>query len=461
MSANYNNSLFIFRRDLRLDDNYALLAALEQSKFVIPIFIFDPRQISKTNQYRSMNCMQFMIESLQDLKKQLKKKNAHLYLFYGVAEKIIENLINEIPIDAVFINKDYTPFSLKRDEAIEKVCISSHINFHAMHDALLINPDEIKTGNGTPYTIFTPFFKKCMKELDINKPQQNNCKNFYTKKIDLAKKTTIYSKIVKVKNKDIFCHGGRTNGLKILKNIKKFKDYAKTHDFPSKSTTGLSPHHKFGTISIRESYHVIVKNLGASHLLIRQLYWRDFFTYVAYHSPFVFGQPYYEKYKNLWWENNKEKFRFWCQGKTGFPIIDAGMRQLNKTGFMHNRVRLIVSSFLIKDLHIDWQWGEKYFAQHLIDYDPALNNGNWQWSASTGCDAQPYFRIFNPWTQQKKFDPHCEYIKKWVPELKKIEPRVIHSWFNQKKEIKNYTVPIINHNNEAKYAKEIYKSCQK
>lgn len=193
-------------------------------------------------------------------------------------------------------------------------------------------------------------------------------------------------------------------------------------------------------------------------MLIQQLFWRDFFTHVAYNSPYVFGEAFQQRFNNLNWSKSKKNFEAWCEGKTGFPIVDAGMRQMNKTGFMHNRPRMIVASFLTKDLHLNWLWGEKYFAQQLEDYDPCVNNGNWQWSASTGCDAQPYFRIFNPWTQQKKFDSDCTYIKEWVPELKNIDPKIIHSWHKESSpKIKGYPRPIVDHSEEQKLAKKFYK----
>jgi len=229
--------------------------------------------------------------------------------------------------------------------------------------------------------------------------------------------------------------------------------YAATKDIPALSTSNLSAHLKFGTLSIRETYHAIKKILGPTHLLLRQLYWRDFFTHVAYYSPFVFGHAFHEKYDQLIWEHDDKKFQRWCTGTTGFPIVDAGMRQLTTTGFMHNRVRMIAASFLTKDLHIDWRWGEKFFAQQLIDYDPAVNNGNWQWCASTGCDAQPYFRIFNPWLQQKKFDTECIYIKRWIPELKKVAPATIHTWYANKLP-SNYPKPMVDHTQEARITKQ-------
>lgn len=452
-------SLFIFRRDLRLDDNSALLAALEQSEEVIPLFIFDPRQISPENDYRSLKAIAFMIDSLHDLDGQLNKKKSRLMCGHGIAEQFLETLLQIVPIDAIFWNKDYTPFSLKRDEQLEHVCIRHQKFFFSFHDALLINPETIHSANGTPYTIFTPFFKTAAKSKVIQ-PRLCRYKNFVSQLIPgTYELTTLIAQLnISSAREQLIEHGGTTLAKGILKKIGSFSNYATTHDIPAVPTTLLSPHNKFGTVSIRQIYHTIAKKLGEGHPLIRQLYWRDFFSYIAYHSPFVFGFPYHEKYINLSWENDEGKFRHWCQGTTGFPLIDAGMRQLNQTGFMPNRVRMIVASFLVKDLHIDWRWGEQYFAQHLIDYDPSVNNGNWQWAASTGCDAQPYFRIFNPWIQQKKFDPEGIYIKQWVPELQQVAPSTIHAWFKQKESPKiDYPAPIINHTVQARRALDIYK----
>ncbi|MEX0940017.1 MAG: deoxyribodipyrimidine photo-lyase [Candidatus Babeliales bacterium] len=455
----YNLSLFIFRRDLRITDNIGLQQSINRSKKIIPCFIFDPRQITNQNEYKSSNALQFMIESLQDLEKQLKKEKGKLYLFYGIAHEIVERLLKEKKIDAVFCNMDYTPFSLKRDIMIQKVCLKYNSAFHQFHDSLLTEPGEILTTQETPYQKFTPFFKKASKK-NIPEPQKISAANFYIKSIEKAESITIYEKILKNKNKNILMHGGRAEGLKILKKLKNFKNYAKERNFPAIPTTHLSAHNKFGTVSIREVYHAIKKQLNSNHLLIQQLFWRDFFTHVAYYSPFVFGQAFHERYNNLKWKNNKKDFAAWKAGKTGFPIVDAGMRQLNKTGFMHNRTRMLVASFLTKDLHIDWLWGEKYFAKQLVDYDPAVNNGNWQWCASTGCDAQPYFRIFNPWTQQKKYDPDAKYIKQWIPELKNIDVKTIHQLYKKNIFVKNYPKPIVNHDEEQKLAKELYKKAK-
>lgn len=455
----FRRTLFIFRRDLRLDDNNALLAALEQSEEVIPLFIFDPRQIGPKNDYRSLKAIAFMIDSLHDLDGQLNKKQSRLLCGYDVAEEFLDRLLSKSSIDAVFWNKDYTPFSLKRDEQLEHVCIRHQKSFFSLHDALLINPETVHSASNTPYTIFTPFFKTTAK-LEVSQPRPCRYKNFASQSLpETDDLTTLVTKLgISCAREQLIEHGGTTLAKGILKKIGSFSEYGTTHDFPEIPTTLLSPHNKFGTISIRQVYHSIAKKLGEGHPLIRQLYWRDFFTYVAYHSPFVFGAPYHEKWAKIPWENDEAAFKRWCQGTTGFPLVDAGMRQLNQTGFMANRVRMVVASFLVKDLHIDWRWGERYFAQHLIDYDPAVNNGNWQWAASTGCDAQPYFRIFNPWIQQKKFDPECLYIKQWIPELKQINPKIIHAWFKQK-DISNivYPAPMIDHSAQARRALAIYK----
>lgn len=448
-------ALFIFRRDLRLDDNTGLLKALEESRFVIPSFIFDPRQINSSNNYRSLNCIQFMIESLQDLAQQLDSKGARLYLFSGHHEDIVKKLIENEKIDAVYLNQDYTPYSRQRDEKIENLCKANNIKFNAYHDALLNAPQAVKKNDGQPYTIFTPFYKKSSL-IRIQNPEPNKHKNYYTKKLSLEN-YEIIEKLKKHHNENIFVHGGTKECLKILKNIDEFKNYQKTRDFPFLKTTGLSAHNKFGTISIRKIFQTIESNLGSSHMLLKQLYWRDFFTHIAYHFPHVFGNSFHEKFQNIPWSYDKENLETWCNGLTGFPIVDAGIRQLNTTGWMHNRVRMIAASFLTKNLHIDWQLGEKYFAQQLVDYDPAVNNGNWQWAASTGCDAQPYFRIFNPWLQQKKFDPDCEYIKTWIPELRSYTPNIIHNLHMAKIKIKNYPSPILDHKKEAALSKKIFK----
>jgi len=453
----YKKSLFIFRRDLRLSDNTGLNNALAKSNKVVPCFIFDPRQIEDDNKYKSNNAIQFMIESLKRLNAELHRQDATLYLFYDNAEDVIKNLITQETIDAVFVNRDYTPFSITRDNAIKTICSKHAVTFEQSNDLLLHEPDTVTKKDGSPYSIFSAFYKKAI-ALNIQKPVAQRHRSWFTKNIKNSESTAIFKKILPKKNKEIAISGGSNEGTAILKNLKKFNNYAHDRNYPSIDTTHLSAHLKFGTVSIRHAYQAIIKHLGSTHPLLRQLYWRDFFMHVAYHSPKVFGQPYKEKYTMLAWSNDKKQFKAWCEGKTGFPIVDAGMRQLNATGFMHNRVRMIVASFLVKDLHINWLWGEKYFAQQLVDYDPAVNNGNWQWCASTGCDAQPYFRIFNPWLQQKKYDPECTYIKRWISELKHYDNKTIHTWYKKTSPItKEYPRPIIDHKKESALAKKLYR----
>ena len=457
MAKQFKKALCIFRRDLRLDDNTGLLHAQTLSDKVIPCFIIDPRQVGADNRYRSMNAIQFMTEAIDDLGKQLKAQGGKLYVCYGNAEDVIAQWLKNESIDAIFLNRDYTLFSIKRDETIKKLCIKYGVAFYNDYDLLLNEPESVLTMNQTPYTIFTPYAKRA-RQLPVRKPQKKRMKNWYRKSVSIVDEKKLATLKKQYDNKQLHVHGVRADALNILKILKRFDDYTKTHDFPSISTTNLSAYIKFGLVSIREVYHAIVKKLGPNHPLLRQLYWRDFFTQIAYFSPFVFGQSFKEKYKALIWKNSKKLFDLWCTGKTGFPIVDAGMRQLNATGYMHNRVRMIVGSFLVKDLAIDWRWGEQYFAQQLVDYDPSVNNGNWQWVASTGADAQPYFRIFNPWLQQKKFDPDCTYIKHWVPELTDFEPKIIHMWFNQDMPNVSYPRPCVDHKKAAAAAKARYRN---
>lgn len=456
MIKKYPLTLHIFRRDLRLDDNTALIEALKLSTSVIPCFIFDKRQI-ENNDYKSDNCIQFMVRSLHELDNELKKKNSKLYFFYGIAEEVVAKLLAQLHIKAVFINRDYTPFSQVRDQKIKSVCRDYNVEFQSYADTLLHEPEEILKPNHQPYTIFSHFLKKAL-ELNVPVPQHKLYENYYQKPISLED-NHILMKLSQKNNPNIFVKGGRTEALSLLKNVEKLGNYQEIRDFPYlHGTTQLSAHNKFGTLSIREFYSVIVKCFGKGHTLINELYWRDFFTHVAFHYSAVFGESFRRKYKHIDWNNNEMHFLAWCKGETGFPIVDAGMRELNTRGYMHNRIRMIAASFLIKDLHIDWRWGEKYFAQKLVDYDPAVNNGNWQWVASTGCDAQPYFRIFNPWLQQKTYDPDCLYIKYWIPELASIPPKIIHHLGKTEKRLRlDYPYPIVDHAVESQKAKTMYR----
>lgn len=453
----YQKAVFLFTNDLRIDDNKALNEAFLASKTVIPIFIFNPEQVGDKNLYKSMNAMQFMIESLYELEATIQKEHGKLNFWYGTPIHILKTVIKEYSIESIFFNKDYTPFAQKRENAIKDLCTKNGIDCHVYHDRLLINPEKAIAKKGSFYKIFTPFFKYAS-EFSVPKPHTITDKKWFSKIIEGSENLSIASKKVLDghHNQNLFIHGGTKQGLKILDSIKKFSLYQKTRNNPSLPTTGLGAHLNFGTISVRTAYHSITKHLGKDHELIKQLYWKEFFIHSAYWYPAMFGHAMKSQYDHIKWNNNQTLFDRWCNGTTGFPIVDAGMRQLNETGWMHNRVRMIVASFLVKDLHIDWQWGERYFATQLIDYNPAVNNGNWQWSASTGFDAQPYFRIFNPWQQQKRFDPECEYIKTWIKELKEYTPKEIHTWATRK-EYKKYYKPIVDHKKEATIAKEAFK----
>lgn len=448
-------SLVIFRRDLRLDDQLAIGAAALSSEKILPCFIFDDRQITKKNPYRSMYGQQFLIESLKDLQDDVKSRGGKLFFFSGIAEEVIEKLLKELPIDAVYMNRDYTPFSRKRDRAIGDVCKKHQKTFVLCNDALLNEPEDIHKDDGKPYTVFTPFWRRAS-EHKIRSPEALSGCHFYTKSIKEEWKEKLDSLLPDLPGKPAV-NGGRTAGLEILNQLKPFRTYVNDRDILAGETTHLSAHLKFGTVSVREAYHAIELTLGRTHPLLRQLYWRDFFTHIAWHFPHVFGGAFHKEYDKLTWNTDKKMLERWKKGTTGFPMIDAGMRELTQTGFMHNRARMITASFLVKDLHIDWREGEKVFAQYLVDYDPCVNNGNWQWAASTGCDAQPYFRIFNPWLQQEKFDPQCEYIKRWVPELQDLPPKAIHKWFKQQDGFTKYPAPMVDHSTEAATAKSMYK----
>ncbi len=456
----HTRALHIFRRDLRVQDNTALRAALESAAEVVTCFIFNDAQV-KPHPYRSANGLAFMIESLEELAKDIERRGGRLLVLHGAHEAVVEKLIRELSIDAVFFNRDYTPFSRARDEAIANTCKRLNIACNTFGDALLVEPETFAKDDGRPYTVYTPFFKKASK-LPVQKPT-GDPKGKLSPASGYAGKT--------VSPRDFWPEesapqrlsiGGRSHGLAVLSSIKDFREYEEKRNLPAvRGTTLLASHHKFGTVSIRESYHAIASAFGPGHTLIRELYWRDFFTHIGFHFPHVFRGSFHKMYDKLKWSNNKALFSAWCNGRTGFPIVDAGMRELVQTGFMHNRVRMIVASFLVKDLHISWRKGEEFFAQHLTDFDPAVNNGSWQWAASTGCDAQPYFRIFNPWLQQSRFDPACEYIKRWVPELKDLSPKYIHTMSEpDMTRSVDYPNPIVEHGTQKVIAEEMFRECR-
>jgi deoxyribodipyrimidine photo-lyase len=454
-------NLFIFHRDLRLNDNTALIKQIKQYGSIVPIFIFTPEQINPSiNNYFSNNSVQFMIESLNDLNNNIKKYNGKIYFYESSDIIALLKKLNKLQkINSIGFNLDYTPYAIKRDEEI--------INFAHLNDINIITAEDIvlydimkgitkNKNNNNPYIVFTPFKNHCLKNLQVKKPDKFN-KFLFIKVIkynfDLNDINHYYKD-----NPYINIHGGRHNGLKILSKLNNFKDYNKERDYLMYKTTFLSAHLHFCTLSIREVYYKIINILGSDNNLINELHWRDFYMNITYYFPKVLkGFSFKEKYDNIKWDNNNILLNAWKNGQTGFPIIDAAMRQLNKTGYMHNRCRMIVASFLTKDLHIDWRIGEKYFANNLIDYSPMQNNGGWQWASSSGCDSQPYFRIFNPWTQSKKYDIDCKYIKYWIPELINVPNKEIHNWFKYYNTYNIYYKPIIDHDIERKKTLILYK----
>jgi deoxyribodipyrimidine photo-lyase len=396
-------NIFIFRRDFRIHDNLALNSLIKDcgNKGIYPIFIFNPAQIyPNNNPYFSNNCVQFMIESLDDL-----DKNIHVNYYEGVDIEILTKLSNKYKVKSIAYNKDYSPFAIKRDSIIDEWANNNGIRIITEEDYTLYNMGTIQNNQNKPYQVFTPFYKK---SLSI---KVNDVHKLAVKSIDVIKHIKKFDKHkYYTANDELAVRGGRDKALIRLKNV--MTDYAKFRDYPGlDKTTKLSAYIKFGCVSIREVYH----NYNDAKELQRELIWREFYANILFYFPYVLGNSFKEKYDTIKWTNNKEWFKKWCEGKTGYEMVDAGMNQLNKTGWMHNRLRMITAMFLTKDLLIDWRWGEKYFASKLVDYDPASNNGGWQWSASTGTDSQPYFRIFNPELQLKRYDKDYEYIRRWIP----------------------------------------------
>ena len=452
----YKKSVFIFRRDLRLEDNTGLIVACKNSSKVIPCFILDERLVDRSSKKYSNFRLQFLYDCLNDLDERLVEENSHLYFFNDTPTNTIKRLAKEIRVDAVFFNTDYTPFSKKRDLQIKEICDRLSIQCETTEDTLLHQIETIKKKNGEPYKVFTAFQNKA-REYKVRKPQSYEFSNLESKSVGFETSKKKIQEVLINSNEKNTIKGGRKESLRLLENISKLKNYEVERNYPFiNGTSKLSAHNRFGTCSIREVYSKIEEELGRNHQLITEIYWREFFTYIMYYFPESFSLEFNKKFRRIKWNQDKSNFSKWCNGKTGFPIVDAGMRELNKTGHMHNRVRMIVASFLTKDLHIDWRLGEEYFAAKLIDYDPSVNIGNWQWAASTGCDAQPWFRIFNPLLQQEKYDSECKYIKKWVEEIEKLEPAEIHSKKKYLHKNSSYPQPIVEHKKEAEIAKHIF-----
>jgi deoxyribodipyrimidine photo-lyase len=458
MISKYENGLFIFRRDFRVIDNVGLNIANSICKRIYPIFIFTPEQVTRANKFKSDNAVQFMIESLQDLSSQITKMGGHLMCFYGNNNTIVSYLIKELDINLLCFNADYSPYAIQRELGIIQICDKMGIGVEYGHDYYLHPPGSIVNGQGETYKKFTPYYNVASKK-KVDTPTGLRKIHFASSSKHLQNIISLdnaFKKFVGKENPDILVHGGRTNAIKRIRiAAKNIAQYAKTRDELNKPTSQLSAYIKFGCISIREVYKVFRPKKD----FIRQLFWREYYINILYSFPQVLGHALNPKYDKIKWHHNERWFQAWAKGETGFPVVDAGMRQMNTTGYMHNRARLIVASFLVKTLLIDWQKGEQYFATKLTDYSPENNNGNWQWVSGGGGDSQAFFRIFNPWSQGENFDKDCKYIKKWVPELESLEPKIIHNWeteWENHKDIK-YFKPICDYSEQKQKCLKLYK----
>ena len=463
-------NIFLFNKSLRCNDNTTLINQIINEKNVIPIFIFTEQVNIKKNKYFSNNSVQFMIESLHELSDTINKKySGKLYFFHNDNFiKIFIEILKDNIINSIGTNFDYSPYAKNRQEILKNFCTKNNIKFYIYEDHLLYNILDGQTfkKDNTPYTVYTPFKNFCLKNLIVSEPNKfNKFKFIKNKKLEDNKYYLNKSLINKFYEYNEYANisGGRNNGLTILKNIDNFKDYNKCRDYLIYDTTFLAAHNHFGTVSIREVYYAIEKyKLNG---LIEQLIWRDFYYGLNYFHPHMLegqiseiNKAYKPKFDKIKWNYDEKLFNKWCNGTLGIPICDAGMRQLNLTGFMHNRLRMITANILTKLLLIDWKWGEKYFATKLIDYDSIQNSSGWQWTCCGIDPAQPY-RIFSPELQNMKYDKECKFIKKYIPELKDIPCKDIINWESEynKYPNNNYPKPQINYKKAREYGINSYK----
>ena len=425
-------NIFWFRRDLRLHDNAGLYHALKSGKPVLPIFIFDPTILDKLEE-KSDRRVAFIHQTLENLQTELVAMGSSLCVKYATPLEIFKELTSQYEVSEVFTNHDYEPYALQREALISDFFQEKNIAFNTYKDQCIFEKSEILSLSGTPYTIFTPYSRKWKEKVN----------EFYLKSHPTEEYFDNFLKINLLPIPSLDEMGFQENGnaypsKEVRDNL--IKNYAENRNFPAISgTSRLSVHLRFGTVSVRE---LVRRASGLSETFLNELIWRDFYFQILHHFPHVGqGKAFREVYDRIIWRNNEQEFQAWCDGKTGYPIVDAGMRELNATGFMHNRVRMIVASFLTKHLLIDWRWGEAYFAKKLLDFDLSANNGGWQWAAGSGCDAAPYFRVFNPTLQTQKFDEKLGYIKQWIPELNSFD----------------YPQPIVNHEFARERVLKVYK----
>ncbi len=418
------------RRDLRLDDNTALYHALKTRENVLPLFIFNSdilRRLVNVSDYR----VNFIYDTLLKLKSDLEKIGSTMIIGHGRPLDIFKGLIEKYHICSVYCNRDYEPYTNFRDMEVERFLKMNRTDFITYKDHVLFEKEELVKKDGKPYTVFTPYKNCFLEKLNIETVRANKTSLYYhnfirTKSLPIPTLESMgFSKV------------NLTFPPKSLpQNL--LENYQKDRDFPAKNgTSRLSLHLRYGTVSIRK---ITALAMLHSETFLSELIWRNFYSQILWFFPHVTTRAFKPAYDNIRWENNQEQFHAWCNGLTGYPLVDAGMRELNQTGFMHNRVRMVAASFLCKDLLIDWRWGETYFASKLNDYDLASNNGGWQWASGSGCDAVPYFRIFSPDLQTQRFDPDLTYIKNWIPEFgtDQYPERIIEHTFARDRAIARY-----------------------
>jgi deoxyribodipyrimidine photo-lyase len=403
-------SIFWFRRDLRVEDNLALYHSLKSNYPVVPIFIFDESIISELDANDAR--VSFIYQQLSAININLRRFGSSIRIVKNTVIASWVELLMEYDVKEIYYNEDYEPYSIKRDKKISTFLELKGIKINTYTDHIVFKPDLILKDNMSPYTVFTPYKKKWLKRFKLEKFRVLSDPNY---------KNFVQGDFVFPSSKDL----GIVLSHLVVKDydLSDLDNYDRNRDFPClNATTLLGPHLRFGTISIRSIFNKLKQ---ADEVFLSELIWREFFIQIMFHFPRVVNENFKKKYNGIVWRNNEKEFELWCEGKTGYPLVDAGMRQLNKTGYMHNRVRMITASFLCKHLLIDWRWGEAYFAEKLLDFELASNNGNWQWVSGTGCDSAPYFRVFSPSAQTLKFDTDLQYVKKWVPEFNDINYKPI------------------------------------
>jgi len=470
------NSLFWFRRDLRLQDNAGLYHALNGSDSVACIFVLDTNILSELGKYDTR--VDFLWHCLNNLKEELRSLGSDLIVVQGDPKDVVPNLAKKYKVSTVYCNEDYEPKARQRDKTVSDLLKTKNIAFFALKDQAIFAKDEVLTAQNRPYSVYTHYANAWKKKFSMAEIAEYECElsfdklaQFATQDLPSLKKIGFEETFVS-KTKIGFSHA---QAVKLLDSFisKRIKQYKKARDFPSVGGVSyLSVHNRFGTLSIRELFRAALKVRTKDAEVkenidtwISELIWRDFYFQILYNFPRVAYEPFNNEYKDFPWENDMEKFQKWCEGETGYPIVDAAMKQLNQTGYMHNRLRMVTASFLTKHLLVDYRLGEQYFAAKLLDYDLSANNGGWQWAASTGCDAQPYFRVFNPTLQSEKFDPQAKFIKKMLPFLEDVDPKYLHNPSEYVDELANvgiilgedYPMPIVNHKEARQHTLDLFK----